>query len=335
MLSVVLAALLFGCGSGRPYEIWTGSFLEAEDTWSRHGTIEPADRFLELAKAAPSEESKRRALFAHARSLAAHDDGAAATVFFGDLENGSDRVAAEAAYQRSTLDGIFSERPGRRQRLGELIARYPDTVAAERFLMELVWDHRDTSDHEELLGVLERLQARTSGTLIEARMAFEKASHAHHYLKRPSLALSTYAALHNLNPTGSLADDALWEMGVVYGGLQMWSDYVDVLKRLDRARESSWFVGHYRSGWQHKARYQLGLVHLIFLDDYDAARHYFQSYLEDFPDNTLADDAAWNLVEVKRLAGHADYSASRERFVRAFPWSRHARRARKSEVNKP
>ncbi len=209
-----------------------------------------------------------------------------------------------------------------------VMKRYPNQVAAEFALQEIVGLHRADKQFEALESLLAGMCVTLADSALGDNLWFERALVLHTELNEPDAALDAYRELFARYPKGPLADDALWEMASIYREHQLWEPAIVLLTRIADDVETSWFVGSYDSDWVDDAIYDVAWIKLVYQSDYDGAARWFRRYLKAYPDGILSDDAAWNLVEAHRLRGdEPGYWAAMTRFLTDYPESRYARRA--------
>lgn len=311
------------CATTKPRHMWTEQALQAE-TAQFEGRLDEAEaEYQRLLGSAPNAD-KRRWLELNLGLLALQR---------GDEELGRERLAvvyeandrdehgANALYEVAKL---APPDQGVAARL-RVVHRYPNQVAAEFALQEIVAFHEAHEQFGELQTLLEQLTGEVGDTELGDNVWFELALLRHDRLADPNGALDAYRHLYANYTKGPLADDALWEMANIYREYQQWQPAITLLTKLANDVEASWFVGSYDSDWVDDAIYDVGWIKLVHLSDYAGARDWFKRYLKKFPDGLLNDDAAWNLVEAQRLSGDAGYREAMKEFVREYPESRYVR----------
>lgn len=322
-------ALLVACATTKPRHVWTDEALAAE-TMQFEGRLDEAEQAYEkLLPDAPNND-KRRWLQLNVAML---------YIERGDVPTALDRLAA--LYEEDVLDlhganalyeaaRLHDESdPGEAERLRlDLIRRYPDQIAAEFALQDIVSRKLAAGEPRALEKLLVELADAVDGGEVADNVLLSLATVRDEQLKDPDGALDTYRRIYRDYRKGPLSDDALWEMGRIYRRHQLWEPAVIVLTMLAEDREESWFIGSYDSDWVDDAMYELGLIHLLFLDDHERAIKWFKSYLKEYPEGVLSDDAAWHIVQAYRIAGdEAAHARALRAFVEDFPWSRHAQLA--------
>ncbi|MFB6375673.1 MAG: tol-pal system YbgF family protein, partial [Bradymonadaceae bacterium] len=146
---------------------------------------------------------------------------------------------------------------------------------------------------------------------------------------RPEAALAYFHRVIDRHPDGRTVDDAEWAAARIYLRRQAWDRAIPLLDRLAARVDASWMVGTLNSPHASKARFELGWIHLLFLDDYAEAIDHFEQYLSDFPRNRRTDDSVWHLAHAHRLAGDMRaYRRALERLIEKYPESRYVERAR-------
>lgn len=209
-----------------------------------------------------------------------------------------------------------------------VIERYPKSVSAEFATRDLAAHYRDKQAFTAMRAELDELYAKVDGTPVADNILFEVGETLEVEADNPDAALPYYRRLYETYPDSGLADDALWQAAMIYHRRQNWPDALRLFSRLADNVETSWFVGSYNSPWANDARMQLGLTHLLYLDDYETALEHFERYADDFPTSIERDDAAWHIVQTYRLMGDGErYRESLGAFIEDYPESRYVREA--------
>ena len=66
---------------------------------------------------------------------------------------------------------------------------------------------------------------------------------------------------------------------------------------------------------------------------HDEAIRQFELFISEFPTSRLGDDAAWRIVQSRRLSGQRDWREALSRFVEDYPESRWTARLRAGEFD--
>jgi tetratricopeptide (TPR) repeat protein len=316
--------LLAACATTRPRHLWVDEALEAENKQAA-GDFDAAEaEYRRLLNDAPTPSDRRWLTYNLGRVALERGERSEALELFADVyeEEVVDRFGANAMYDAAQLQRSHDMRLA-------LIRRYPGEVAAEFALADIVRTF-ETDHPKKLEQYLKELHSDVLETEVDDNVLFSLAALRLSRLDDADGALEAYRTLYRQDPDGPLADDAIWEMARIYRSYQMWEPAVELLELLASDTESSWFVGLYRSEWVDDAVYELGMIHLLWLEDPDTARRWFKNYLKRYPEALYADDAAWQLVELERLQGEQRaYREALEEFSGRWPESRHARIARR------
>lgn len=322
---LVFTLVVGGCATTKPRHQWTEDALHAE-TAQLTGDLDGAERAYEtLLPEAPTDE-KRRWLRHNIGLLAVQrGDATLARLRFAEVYEAEvqDEHGANSMYEVAKLASPDSEVESRLA----VCRRFPNQVAAEFALQDVVSKHLGEAEHARLQSLLVALLSDVDDTELADNVWFSLAQLRYEHLKQPDEALSAYRELFKRFPKSPLADDALWEMANIYRAHQMWDPALVLLAKLADEVEASWFIGSYESDWVDNAIYDAGWIELVYQSDYAAASKWFKRYLKKFSDGLLNDDAAWNLVQAKRLVGDdAVYQRALEDFVEEYPESRYVRR---------
>lgn len=334
MPALLCGAGLLGCSSNRPVHVWTDEAIAAEGLQDRGELEAAAQAYERLLQTAPDAERRRLILFNQAELAERQGDEALALSSYARVyeEARVDRFGARALLRAADLRAS-DDSSGEEAALPmwrEVIRRYPDEVAAEDALDRIIEHHAEAGRHEALIAELEGHYEAVGDSLLGDNLLLRAALHHDQVMGQPDAALDAFRRLLRDHPDGPLADDALWEMAAIYREHQRWAPAVALLERLTSDVDSSWFVGSYASDWVDDGIFELGRIHLLHLGDHERAIAYFERFIADYPDATLTDDAAWHLVEARRLQGDAGrYREALEQFVEAFDYSRHVDTARR------
>ena len=323
---LALSVFAAGCATTKPRHVWTERALQAENA-QHEGRLDEAERaYASLLPEAPDDDRRRWVQFNVAHLALDRGDTAQAQTAFARLyrDERRDRYGANALYEVAKLAGDDEAIDARLA----VVHRYPEEVAAEFALKDIV---RIMSSHDqlrELEALLITLAPDVADTEVGDNVWFELAMLRHRDLADANGALDAYRELFARYEDGPLADDALWEMANIYREHQMWEPALALLEIIAGDVKTSWFIGSYNSGWLDGAMYDIGWIKLLYLGDYDGAIHWFKRYLKKFPHGLLSDDAAWNIVEARRLSGDEErYQKGLREFIRAYPESRYVRQA--------
>jgi outer membrane protein assembly factor BamD (BamD/ComL family) len=329
---IILGTLQLGCSSNKPVHRWNDRVIEAGGVADDGDYAEARARYERLAKTAPGDEERRYVLVELGRLAEDQGEFDDALDYYErvwsqerDDEYGGEAMYRTALIQERHLNRAETSRQTRRR----TIYSYPKSVSAEFAV-------RDLADHYLRRGALDQMGAdfakmyeRVEGEPIGDNIMFELGRALEHSGDRDDAALAAYREVVRSYNDDSLADDALWQMSKIYRRHQMWQPALQALELCAAKMEVSWFIGDYNSPWANDARFQLGVINLLFLDRYDTAVGHFEQYLDDFPTSLFADDAAWHIIEAKRLSGdRQDYRDAMRAFIDDFPESRHVRTAK-------
>jgi tetratricopeptide (TPR) repeat protein len=317
-----------GCGRNRPVHEWNEKVL-ATGRIHDDGELERAERgYLELIDSAPSRDARRFILMELA---AISEDQGEWREAIGRYEKVysqpvDDEPGALALYRTGLIvgDELGDSERGREIRR-ETITRFPKSVAAEFAVRDHADYYRKLGDFEAMTADFERLHAQVTGEAVGDNLLFAVAE-TFREEGLEAAALPYYRRVWTEYPEGHVADESLWEAAQIYERRQQWRRAIPLYSKLAEMVEDSWFVGTYNSTWANDARIRLGLIHMLYLNDYAQAARHFEQYLEDFPDGLMSDDVAWHLVQLRRLQdGEAAFRESMKAFAEEYPESRYVR----------
>jgi tetratricopeptide (TPR) repeat protein len=332
MLLLALAVAVSACGKDRLVYRWNEEVLAAGKIYDRGEYSEAEARYLELLESAPNDESRRYVLNELGRVSERRSDWERALGYYERVwkQPHDDEAGARALYRSGH---IFVRHLGDAERgldlMRQTIVRFGASVAAEVSVRELKAHYLERRDFDGLEREFTGLYEQTGDEPIADNLLFELALALEEEADQPRRALPHYRTVYEDLPEHGLADDALWQAAMIHQRHQSWETTVDLLSRLADDVQTSWFVGNYNSPWTSKARFELGMIHLLHLEDYPEAIAHFERFLSDFPTSILADDAAWHIVQLHRLKGdRSAYLSGLEDFVKDHPESRYVRQAR-------
>ena len=278
-----------------------------------------------LRAQAPDPEKRRDIDYELAKILLKRGDKAAALQAFLDIakHKTKDNPGGKSLYEAARI--VYEDDiPASLSLYEQTIIEYPEFIASDFSLTALRIHYMREKQYDELLTVLDRLFLAVSTTNLSNHILFTRAKLYEEHLNDDNEALIAYRQLYYHCKGCSLADDTSWQMAQIYIRHQHWEPAIQILKELAEKVKPSWFIGTYNSPRAGDARFLLGELNLIFIGDYKAADEQFKLYMKDFPNTTRSDDAAWNLVEIQRLAGtKRSYKKSLDDFIRTYPESRY------------
>lgn len=328
-----MVTLASACSSRRFIHVWNERYVEAARAHDRGEYDDARAHYDQLLKHAPSDETRRLALYQMA--MLAEDRG--------DIDEAIERYTAiwreeiqdeHGARAASRAVVIEQERHGARDRADELrvmiVTRFPEHIPAERALRELAGAAKASGDVVAFEAYLEEVIAACAGTDLEDYAMLTLARWRYHECSDTQGAVDVLEALVALDENAKLADDAIWELATIYRETEQWELAVEQLRRLVKGYQGeSYFIGDYNSEWADDARFDSAEILAKELGRSEDAIAEFELFLKEFPDSRRRDDAAWRIVEIRRgLANQRKYKRALQRFVRDFPESRYAARAR-------
>lgn len=317
-----------GCSMTRPVELWTDDALrvrQLEDT----GDYDAADREYRALQQAPPEGADTRWIaFRRAEILRKKGERNAALEAYQIIWS-ADRVDTWGA--RASLNHARLMLEGSREQgiegLTRTILGYPNEAGADDALADLVRLHE--GDPTALDALLAELTPKLDGTYLAGNVRFARAQNLDQGLQDIDAAALLYREIWVDHREDAISDDALWEMTQLFRRVQAWPQAVINLRVFADNTESSWFVGSYDSQWVNDAVFDLGWIHLVYLDDYDAALTWFDRFAADYEDSLRTPEALFWASEALRLKGD---SAGRVEYLRRvqddYPDSKWSRRAR-------
>lgn len=326
-LWLVCACLILGACSSRKFiHVWNERYLVASRLHDDGEHEKAQQHYDQLLKHAPDEETRR--LTQYKIALLRLDQGRpeeAKRLWQALIDEPiKDEYGARAMYHIIRMEPSQDERV---KSCRALILRYPEHVPAEHCLHDLRRYWVAQGSPVEFIKELKGLGPSVQGSELYDYTLFLSARAQDEDVHDEQAALKGYEALYAHDSQGPLADDALWERAQIYKRQGKWQEALEVMSRLVKDVETSWFVGTYESEFADDARYQMGLIHKEQLKDYDQAIDQFDAFMDEFPTSLLRDDAAWQIVECQQLKGSPDLNALLVEFIKDYPESRHVRRA--------
>jgi len=247
-----------------------------------------------------------------------------------------DEVAASAHFRTGEVHDAWLDQSERAESLWfDVLAGYPNSATAEKTAEMLARRFAKRRRPEAFASRAEEIHDAIADGMVADNLMFwvARGYQLAHDSARTSDATPAaeqwYRRLLRRHPQSSMADDAHWELAQLYESRQSWRRATDHYRSLAQMYRPSWLVGSYSSPYASRSRYRLGLIHLLFTDDYSAATDQFNQYLQDFPTLRYADDSAWHLAHIERLRRNpGDYRQKLRRFIDDYPQSRYIPRAK-------
>ncbi|MGM0555715.1 MAG: tetratricopeptide repeat protein [Myxococcota bacterium] len=332
MVLLFLATAPLGCSSNKPVHQWNDRVLETGSVADDGDLTTAREHYERLLETAPGAEERRYVLVELGRLAEEQGEFQDALAYYERVwsEERDDEYGGEAMYRTALIQQRHLDQAERaRQTRRETIFSYPKSVSAEFAVRDLADYYERRGALDEIKADFEDIYARVAGTPIGDNIMFELGRVLERSGGRDDEALGAYREVVREYNDDSLADDALWQMSKIYRRHQMWEPAMEALELCAAKMEPSWFIGDYNSPWANDARFQLGIINLLFLDRYDVAIDQFEQYLDDFPTSLFADDAAWHILEARRLLGERTaYREAMRQFIDEYPESRHVRTAK-------
>lgn len=313
---------LVACSNTAPIHVWNDRYVVAAKLHDQ-GKYDKADKhYAQMLKHAPNTETKRLVLYQ--RALLSKDRGLndEAIKRFKAIYTTKpiDEHGARAMYWVTRLTPQTDQKL---DLLKALVLRYPEHISAEHALLDIQRIMVKQKQAKSYLAWLDSIIPKVKSTDLGDMSLLIKARFLNKELNDQPRAIKAYRALYDFKKDGSLADDALWEIAQIYKKQRNWKQTILWQSRLVKGRETSWFVGTYDSEFADDARYDMGLIHKNELKQYNKAIGQFKTFIDEFPTSLLRDDAAWQIVECKRLQNASDYTQSLQQFIKSYPESRY------------
>ncbi len=304
-------------------EEWTREFLEV----TRLDPQEADDGLAALAERAPSEERAREAEFERARiALRSENIELARTrlqTMWDDRQD--DSYASRALYELGRIAAEHDEDTEAAHRLlQQTITETPPWAGSEFALQFLIRTERRAGRTAALVDHLEQMAHIVADDRMASQLHLERGLLLDEELNQPNRALEAFRLAFQRCETCGATDEALYQMGEIYARHQRWDPAVASLDIVARRTGRSFFVGTYNSQRAADARFLMGTVEMLHRQNYDAARTHFRKFVNTFPNHVQTHEAAWNVVQIERLAGsQRSYRRALRRFVENYPHSRH------------
>ena len=321
-----------GCATpAAPEPTWSDEFLAA----MRLPAAQAEPEVAALARRAPERAQARDARFELARFALRRGDIALAEERFEALwtEGIEDHITSRALYESARIE---LEHHQRREEaialLHRAIAQTAPWAGTELALSFLTKIEREAGNQQTLIEDLSRIAAGLKNERLKAQLHLTIGELRHADLQDDEGALNAYRDAATSCESCSASDEALWRMAEIYSAHQNFSAAIRALAIVAERTDASWFVGSYNSHRAADARFERGRIHLLFLEDYDAASDHFERFIDTFPHAMRRDQAEWHLVEIARLSkSPGAYQRALRRFVSDFPESRLADQARQRQ----
>jgi tetratricopeptide (TPR) repeat protein len=326
------------CGHDRFVHQWNDRVLATAKLQDSGELDKAEERYQQLLENAPDDGARRHVLNELAGISQARGEWEQALERYERVWSApaDDEAGAHALYQSSVIATVHMQAQDRGLTLKrKTIKRYPRSVSAEFSARDLADYYLKKRDYTGMKTEFDALYQATKQTPVADNVLFAVAQALEVEVEDEDAALLYYRELFTHYSDGGLADDALWQAAMIYHRRQDWQQANALFSRLADNVETSWFVGSYNSPWANDARFKIGLTYLLFLDDYPQAISHFERFIEDFPTSIDTDDAAWNIVQARRLMGddrpkdNERYRQALTDFVQEYPLSRHVREAQR------
>ncbi|MFB6264938.1 MAG: tetratricopeptide repeat protein [Bradymonadaceae bacterium] len=330
VLALVMAGLVLGGCSGPETSRRDERALEAAELRDR-GKLDAAEQtYRRLLESASSAEQRRRVRLQLARIAA--DRGRPTTaldryeaIWSADRR---DALGGRAMSEAADLLARRGDADRARELRRRLVVRFPKTNWSERAAEIIADAHREEARLDHLKRLFDRLHGDVRGEPVADNLLF-LAAEALDETGRDGEAVDWYARLLREHPEGNMVDDAEWELANIYLDHRRWRLARTLLRRVADRVYVSRFIGSYNSPWAADARFALGWIHLVHLDDYRRARRHFRTYVRKFPHTVRTDDASWHLAQTFRLQGRSRRFRRKLRsFIEDYPQSRRVDLAR-------
>ena len=332
LCAAAVSSTILGCAAPEEQTRWESDILAAQRLHDRGDLSTAEQRYEELLERADDAEDRRYVRLQMARLAADRGETERALEVYRAVwsEPLDDSHGARALHEASRLVDERQDNPERARAMRrKLIRRYPESAWAERSVESLAEYYADREAWEALQSEFDQLYADVQTTPLAGPLLQTVGETLWRRAGRPDAALPYFLRVIEDHADGLVVDDAEWAAGRIFLRRQQWERAVPILRQLAKRVDASWLVGTLNSPHASKARYQLGFIHMTFLDDYAEAIDHFERYLADFPRNRRADDSAWHLGQAHRLAGdRGGYRRALKRLIEEFPESRFVEPAR-------
>ncbi|TXD37875.1 tetratricopeptide repeat protein [Lujinxingia vulgaris] len=323
LLSAALLSATLGCATpATPEPTWSDAFLAA----MRLPDTQAEPEVAALAERAPNREQARDARFELARFALRRGDVALAEERFEALwaEGIEDHITSRALYESARIELEHHQRRAEAiALLHRAIAQTAPWAGTELALDFLKKIERQAGNQQTLIDDLSRIAAELENARLKAQLHLTIGELHHADLQDDEGALKAYRRAAKSCEDCSAADEAIWRMAEIYSAYQNFDAATRTLSVVAERTDTSWFVGSYNSHRAADARFELGRIHMLFLEDYEQARDHFERFIDTFPHAMRRDQAEWHLVEITRLTeSERAYRRALRRFSDDFPESR-------------
>lgn len=295
-----IGGLVASCSMNRPVEQWENQVLGAQSQLDR-GDDSALQTLYKSKEDAPDRARERWVSLVIAQTELRRQNQAAAIPLLEALHSTDDidEHGANAHYLSASLKR--DENPKQwHEDLVKTILRYPNEIAAERALEDIIRFHESEGTFDLLEAQLQEIYPKVRESLIADNVLFARAQNSDQNLKAFDNAIASYALIWSEHRAQALADDAIWEIAQLQVRLQMWRPAIHNLAILAESGESSWFVGSYDSPFVSDSMLELGHIY-VHLGEYENAWHWFHRFAKDYDDSIRAPYATWLAAECLRL----------------------------------
>lgn len=323
-----LLLLVSACSMTRPAELWTNKALEIRQLEDQGRLDEASQAYARLLEDPPNADKRRWVEYRQAEILREKGDLEGALVAYQAIWQ-APRIDEWGAKAKLSSAEVLEQQGDSHAALSarlQTILKYPNEIGAE-YALQQIYD-RFVSTPKALDGLLEDLAPHLEETYLAGNVLYLKAQNLDQNLGDIDAAAMTYRRIYTDFPEDALSDDALWEMTNIYRRVQAWPQAIQNLIVLATNVETSWFVGSYASQWVPSATFDLGVIHLLYLSQYDTAVYWFERFADTYEDSLRAPEALFYAAEARRLQHQEDrHFAILKRIAHDYPDSKWARRA--------
>jgi len=216
-----------------------------------------------------------------------------------------------------------------------LVATYPELMPGATGLKRLrrLQQARGPAGVDAHLGWTRLMYPRLRHTALGDNLPYYAAQVAHRrWLEREDMTLAEdaeylYEEVIANHEHDGLWKDALWHLSYVYEGQAQWDKAIETIRRIQKTRERSVFVGHYDHRYYWVGQFRIAKIQRDILKKPVEAMASYDWFLDHYPDSRYRDDAMyWKACAALEAEQPGVAGALFETLLTTYPESKYRRR---------
>jgi TolA-binding protein len=292
---------------------WETDFLDAEILLSKGKSDQAYLKADSLSKTAPDGKSFLEILIFKAKILSETGNLIDAVRILRQVyaDSNDPAIQAKCLYLTGRIfDEKINDRDSAEEFFLKTVRAFPDTVSAKRAFEWMFENRLKTQGKNSAMKMLMEYYNQMSDTPI-ADFILYKAIAMYRDDDEEESDASALALIENLEkyyPFSYFLNDALMDGAEILKRNEKPMEAIFSLRKLLSSREKSFLIGSYDTGYYVRARFEIGK---IFEEDLFQADHAVENYMkvvQDFPENSLCDDALYRIAVIYEKQGKKDAS---------------------------